>query len=545
MAALAGLNGLLVLRQAIGRGRNIQWGWVGVATWLLLVIGLAYWRARAYYGYIALVPWLGFIVLPSLLLRISLALVSRWQLAPAMWFRTVAVLLHPFDGWPLLRRLARAAAYIHQDRFAAARAEYETVAGHPSRFAISAQAALLVLDCHWHGLVEWVHATMDGRDLAAHPDIAALYLRSLGESGDTPVLLYDAHDYLLPEIDAPTFTLHRWWIDLTTMAFAGRLPAVQALLAGPLRHMPPTQKNSWLATTHAALGDLPAAKALLEPQLVESTVPERRLAAIQRLEVPPFPAANLDEQARFYLQEIERDLVRRLADDGYLGPKRAKPWVTMILIAANLIMFGIEICAGGSENDDVIYKLGAMLPPDDIHCRLWRVLAANFLHFGWLHITMNMLGLWLLGPFVERRTGWWRYLFIYMLSGLYAVGGCWLLQYFHVPLYHYLHVLIEPSPLVGASGAIMGLIGATGAIELRRYLKDRAVHNRQRFSRVVFIVILQTAFDQVSKQISSSAHLIGCAAGFLITLLIWREYVEPEIPKLPAPLPPVAEPVKL
>lgn len=545
MAALAGLNCLLVLRQAIGRGRNVQWGWTCIAAALLLLIGLAYLIAPNHYGFIALVPWLGLIVLPSVLLRISLFFTSRWKFWPAMVLRTIAVFLHPFDGWLRLRRLSRAWAYVSQDRFSDARAEYEIVARSRSRFCISAQAALLVLDHRWNDLVEWVHATMDGRDLAAHPDIASYYLRSLGEVGDTPMLLY-THALLLPDIDSPTFAFHRWLMGLCTMSFAGRMQMVRSLLDGPLKCMPSTQKDTWLATTHAALGDMTAARELLEPQLAESAALERRVAAMQRLETPPFPAEQirLDQQARHALQEIERDLTRRLSDDGYIGPKRAQPWVTIILIALNVLMFGVEILAGGSESDKVLDKLGAMLPPAQLHGQYWRILAANFLHFGWLHITMNMLGLWLLGPFVELRTGRLRYAFIYILSGLGAVGGCWLLQLFNGVILQYFHLLIEPSSLVGASGAIMGLIGATGAIELRRYLKDRASHNRQRFYRVVLIIALQTGFDQVSPQISSSAHLIGCAVGFLITMLIWRDRSVAEIFPLPESSPVVEEPTK-
>jgi membrane associated rhomboid family serine protease len=71
-----------------------------------------------------------------------------------------------------------------------------------------------------------------------------------------------------------------------------------------------------------------------------------------------------------------------------------------------------------------------------------------FLHGSWLHIGGNMLFLWLFGPGVERRMGSLAFLGFYLVSGLVATGA---------------HIAVQPSatvPIVGASGAIAGVMGA-------------------------------------------------------------------------------------
>src|SRR5207244_2494023 len=68
-----------------------------------------------------------------------------------------------------------------------------------------------------------------------------------------------------------------------------------------------------------------------------------------------------------------------------------------------------------------------------------------FLHGGWLHVLGNMLYLWIFGDNVEDRVGSGPYLVFYLLCGIVAAIG---------------QGLVSPSPMVGASGAIAGVLGA-------------------------------------------------------------------------------------
>lgn len=79
---------------------------------------------------------------------------------------------------------------------------------------------------------------------------------------------------------------------------------------------------------------------------------------------------------------------------------------------------------------------------------LWPFLTYMFLHGGWLHLIMNMWMLWTFADNIEDVTGHWRFLGFYLSCGLVAVA---------------LHMLFNqdsPLPIVGASGAIAGTLGA-------------------------------------------------------------------------------------
>jgi len=76
------------------------------------------------------------------------------------------------------------------------------------------------------------------------------------------------------------------------------------------------------------------------------------------------------------------------------------------------------------------------------------LITSMFLHGGWLHLGGNMLYLWIFGDNVEDRMGHVGFLIFYIITGIAAVMS---------------HILLEPNssvPLIGASGAIAGVLGA-------------------------------------------------------------------------------------
>jgi Uncharacterized membrane protein (homolog of Drosophila rhomboid) len=78
----------------------------------------------------------------------------------------------------------------------------------------------------------------------------------------------------------------------------------------------------------------------------------------------------------------------------------------------------------------------------------WPLVSYMFLHGGWFHVIMNMWMLWIFGDNIEDVTGHGGFVVFYLLCGLAAVG---------------LHMLFEqtsPMPVIGASGAIAGVMGA-------------------------------------------------------------------------------------
>jgi rhomboid protease GluP len=123
---------------------------------------------------------------------------------------------------------------------------------------------------------------------------------------------------------------------------------------------------------------------------------------------------------------------------------------------------------------------------------------------------MNMFALWILGPFAEFALGFRRYLFVYLLAGIGSMGTV---------------MALAAGPkgeelAVGASGCIMGLVGATGALMLRGWMREKAHAARRRLIAVILVICMQTVFDALIPQVSMTAHLSGAVLGFIGTLLL-------------------------
>ncbi|MFN8594420.1 MAG: rhomboid family intramembrane serine protease [Thermomicrobiales bacterium] len=129
---------------------------------------------------------------------------------------------------------------------------------------------------------------------------------------------------------------------------------------------------------------------------------------------------------------------------GYAIP----PITNTAIIIANIIVFLYELAVPRAQLESFFMQWGAVPANISQFQHLPTLVTAMFLHGGWLHIIGNMAMLKLLGDNVEDAMGHWSYLFFYLLSGLGAGA---------------LQVLIDPTstiPMVGASGAIAGVMGA-------------------------------------------------------------------------------------
>jgi membrane associated rhomboid family serine protease len=139
-------------------------------------------------------------------------------------------------------------------------------------------------------------------------------------------------------------------------------------------------------------------------------------------------------------------------------PTRRAPVVNYLLIALNVLVFMWEraLIAGRVPARSLLLTWG-LVPAELVAHPLdgaVTVLSSMFMHdpSGWFHIGGNMLFLWIFGDNVEDALGRGRYLAFYLLSGLAAAGA---------------QILIDPSstmPMVGASGAIAGVLAAYGSL---------------------------------------------------------------------------------
>jgi membrane associated rhomboid family serine protease len=125
--------------------------------------------------------------------------------------------------------------------------------------------------------------------------------------------------------------------------------------------------------------------------------------------------------------------------------------VTNAIIAINLLIYAILAILSQSLDisQNVLIKAGAQQTAYiEATGQYWRIFTAMFLHLSILHVGLNMLSLFFIGRVVETFYGHWRYLVIYLVSGI--VGG--IATFF-----------LQPDAwAVGASGAIFGVFGALG-----------------------------------------------------------------------------------
>src|SRR5262249_53907207 len=143
-------------------------------------------------------------------------------------------------------------------------------------------------------------------------------------------------------------------------------------------------------------------------------------------------------------------------------PTRVVPGVNYALIALNLGIFGLEAFLATTGDPEAITRRWALIP-NQLTSDPWKsapsVLTHMFLHGGLSHVGGNMLFLWIFGDNVEDVLGHVRYAIFYLLCGLVAALG---------------QVAMSPHstvPMVGASGAISGVLAAYALLYPRSLIK--------------------------------------------------------------------------
>jgi membrane associated rhomboid family serine protease len=181
----------------------------------------------------------------------------------------------------------------------------------------------------------------------------------------------------------------------------------------------------------------------------------------------------------------------------------------LILILVNILAFLFEMSAGGWNDPDVLHRIGALEPFAVVRQgEYWRLFTALFLHGGFLHLGFNLFALYVLGPPLERAIGTTRFAMCYLISGLASSAGVVALTVIG---------LVQVAQVIGASGCIMGIVGAWAGFLLRNRHAPLA---KQRLANIGLIVAIQVAFDLSTPQVSMAAHMCGLVAGFFLGLTL-------------------------
>jgi membrane associated rhomboid family serine protease len=125
-------------------------------------------------------------------------------------------------------------------------------------------------------------------------------------------------------------------------------------------------------------------------------------------------------------------------------PSRTKPGITISLIVINVLIFLFQLTLSDRAGEAFIYAFG-LVPA---YFSFATVFTSMFVHGGLAHLIGNMLFLWIFGDNIEDRLGHGRFLTFYFLCGCIAALSQWFLN------------PESTVPMVGASGAIAGVMGA-------------------------------------------------------------------------------------
>jgi rhomboid family protein len=221
-----------------------------------------------------------------------------------------------------------------------------------------------------------------------------------------------------------------------------------------------------------------------------------------------------------------------ISDDNPLRSIRFQ-WVTLGLILANVLVYVIEVSLGEADGAPAAIAGFALTPADllsltgsggaptpaanGLQVPAWLTLITyQFLHGGVLHLLSNMLFLWVFGDNVEDALGHVKFLAFYLLCGV--AGG----------VAHALALPSSPYPLIGASGAVAGVIAAYLMLHPRvrvwvlafRFLPLRipAVWVLGVWVVTQFVMVVIAPADGVAWW----AHVGGMAAGALLVLVMRR-----------------------
>lgn len=222
-----------------------------------------------------------------------------------------------------------------------------------------------------------------------------------------------------------------------------------------------------------------------------------------------------------------------------LNPTRRLPILTYILIGINVLVFLWEQTLSPEQLQNAFMEM-AVVPanlsanPLSLEALLDSV-RSMFFHGGWAHLLGNMLYLYLFGDNLEDRLGYILYLVMYFISGFAAVAA---------------QVIIDPNstiPLVGASGAIAGVLG--GYLIMFPGVRVQGIIPLGGFSRMAewpaWIVLgmwfvlqlfngvasLGVPTEATTGGVAFFAHIGGFVAGLVLTFLFTRMVPQPPAPQ--------------
>ena len=177
--------------------------------------------------------------------------------------------------------------------------------------------------------------------------------------------------------------------------------------------------------------------------------------------------------------------------------------VTGALLILICVIYGLTTF----DKNEVLYRFGAIDARLITQHEYWRAVTGMFLHANLVHLLANAFSLWQLGTLYEVMFGSRRFAFIYFTTGIIASLASALFTF---------------GPSVGASGAVLGILGAFIFSILRSPQWRHERWTRSLIAQLIFWAAVNLLLPLEIKNIDSVAHIAGLISGLILGLLPHR-----------------------
>jgi rhomboid protease GluP len=474
----------------------------------LAIIGLGgmgmLWR-RELAGYVAGGSYLILVVVPATVA----VCVHRHFLAQhyqkASRLARLLNLCFPYLGWGRRAALLRGFDLVSKNQIPAADEIFGQLVDNGSRDGRSAAWNRMRICNRWSELRDWFCQPEVAAALGRDPALVVMLLRTLGECGVCGELVrtYERYQRTLHQVG-----YFRDFSRLLVLSFSGRPVAVKRLCETSLRKLPPVVRDFWIGTAELAAGDAVAAQGRLEA--IKASDGFSRLDVEWRLRSESPASAELTREELDMIARVERELVSEERVGIRSGTLIRRCAASYVLVVANVLTFLGANLLGQTPGGNSWYEFGELNTWAVYAGEWWRLVTSTFLHVDVGHLLLNMFALFLLGRFIESNLRTMRFVGLYFMSGIGSMA-----------FVHLTNINRDaPYFAVGASGAIMGLTGAAGAIFLLEWLGDRARSVLSALRWVVVVMLVQLGFDLATPRISFMGHVSGFVIGFLVAIVL-------------------------
>lgn len=245
-------------------------------------------------------------------------------------------------------------------------------------------------------------------------------------------------------------------------------------------------------------------KTIVHNRLIESNDVENDIQQISSFVQEPISISLKDhyeeEDVKYLRDTVLTNAVSRTQEERQIF-ENGKPLFTYILLGLQVIIFLLLEVMGGSSNTQTLIRFGAKYNPLIIEGQWWRFITPIFLHIGIIHLLMNSLALYYLGPTIERIYGRIRFLIIYLIAGFTGTLASF---------------LFSSSVSAGASGAIFGCFGALlylGAVYPKLFFRTMGTN-------VIVVIVINLIFGYSVSGIDNFGHIGGLVGGFLAAAIV-------------------------